>query len=289
MKKTINTETKRVDWFDERLYLTPDEKWVYSVNHILKARNKGQQFEKFLKQSHLMADKIANDAAKDGTDTHYLTELYDKGLTISNIKEDEFGDAAPRYNEFVWTNFLRYVYFMEKYGHEIKIDAIELSLASSKLDYGGSLDRCVQFRGEKMIWDIKTGGEYEDSEYQIAAYAELYNIFHPNDKIDSTAILYTNSSVRTEKDDWDKNGVIQIKGLKLKKMKRPYKDAYKVFKAIKMVFDDAPENRGKKDKRQPKSKSIPMVIDPKKKTFIKDDKRSTKTADKRPEAKQSNK
>lgn len=271
MKKFINSETNKIDFYDERLYALPEEKgFVWSVNHILKARAKGIALEKWLKDVGTNADTIIKEAGDNGTAVHHLTELHDAGLKINNIAKDELERPIPKYNEFVWSNFLRYVYFKEYFGYELNILTIEYSFADQELDYGGTIDRIVEFRGRRLAWDFKTGGEYPEAEYQLAAYATAWNKKFPDKAVDGTCIFYTNANVRTNRDEWDKKGQIQGKGWKLKLFDRHFEESFKVFQNIKAIFDDYPENRGKTAKdRLPKNRSIPMIVDPNEPLFNK--------------------
>lgn len=70
----------------------------------------------------------------------------------------------------------------------MKVIAAEVSLASEKHDFGGTLD-AVAVSGQTHLLDWKTGGLYPDHLVQIAGYAVLWEENMPDQPLDGCALL----------------------------------------------------------------------------------------------------
>lgn len=199
----VNDESKVLTFLDLRFYPCPDGSYVPSSSTILDAYPKSFAFFQWLKEAGGQADEIRDAAADKGSTIHKLTEMYDNGEEVSLLNIE--GNIDFRATE--WAAFEKYVQFSEKFKPEI--EAVEVSLVSQELGYGGTLDRILKLNGKRYLVDIKTGNAVHNHFWlQAASYVKLYNQYFPEVPIDNVAILHLNAKTRTD----GTKGAIQGKG-----------------------------------------------------------------------------
>ena len=102
------------------------------------------------------------DAAQLGTDTHAATELFDQTGSFA---------ALDHLDASMYEDVLAYSQTMEDFGVEV-LD-IERFVVNDLFGCGGTLDRIVEFRGKRMVGDIKTG-RIDYGQAKIAMQMALY-------------------------------------------------------------------------------------------------------------------
>jgi len=95
--------------------------------------------------------------AERGKTVHNLTELWDTGLYMSELADDELATYILAYEEF-------------HDQHDIKVSQIEQMVFNKDLVYAGRLDRLWEIDGKMHLTDIKTGGKYKQHLFQVCAY-----------------------------------------------------------------------------------------------------------------------
>ncbi len=192
----INNNKGRIEFLDNRFYLTEDGGYVPSVTTILEAFPKDAAYFKWIKEVGSDADAIRDEAGRRGSVVHQLTEEYDAGHEVSFIGQD-----APKYKMLEWAMFERYVDFRSRF--PFVTDCIELNIISKEVGFAGTIDRVINLNGQKILLDIKTSNAIYPSYWlQLAAYrALLMNV--GGVKVDKVGILWLNAKTRTEgkKDD----------------------------------------------------------------------------------------
>lgn len=196
----------RIDFLDNRFYITEQGNYVPSVTTILDCYPKGPAFYEWLKRVGEDADTIRDEAGNRGSIVHKLTEQYDEGLEVSLLDENGY----IGYKLLEWAMFERYIDFRKRF--PVDIIHTELHLCSDLLGMAGTLDRVIVLGGRTLIVDIKTSGSLSDHFWlQLRAYRELLGYVQHDLHIDGYAILWLNAKTRTE----GKNGAIQGVGWQL--------------------------------------------------------------------------
>ena len=223
----INNNKGRIEFLDNRFYLTEDGGYVPSVTTILEAYPKDAAYFKWIKDVGSDADAIRDEAGRRGSVVHHLTECYDYGEEVTFLGHD-----APKYKMLEWAMFERYVDFSVTHNPEHII--IEGNYISANLGFAGTIDRVCDIYGKKTLLDIKTSNSIYPSYWlQLAAYFQL---LHEQTRhgIDQVAILWLNAKTRTT----GKNGAIQGIGWQLvtKPIDEVWKD-YDMFMATKKLWN----------------------------------------------------
>jgi hypothetical protein len=189
----IDTNSKRIEFIDNRFYKTDDGQYVPSVTTILQAYPKDAHFFQWLKQVGEEADTIRDEAGRRGSIVHSLTEIYDAGDEVNLL--DNLGNIKFKMSE--WAMFERYVQFRQMV--EMNVILSEFHLINPELGYAGTLDRVAEINGCNYLIDIKTSNSvYEHYWLQLAAYRRLIEDYYQSDKaIDGVAILWLNAKTRT--------------------------------------------------------------------------------------------
>ena len=222
--KTIihNKEAKQINILDSRFYTFDDINYFPGVTTILEVYPKGFGFNQWLKDVGNNAVEIMERAGDIGTKVHHACETLNSGLEINWMNEN--GEGLYSLEE--WKMILRYKEFINTTG--AKIINNEMSLCSSLLGYGGTLDLIVEINNKLFLLDIKTSNYLHTShELQVSAYVKLYEEKTGN-IIDSTGIVWLKAATRTAKIDHAKN-IYQGAGWQLKTFDRHHNDAYKIF------------------------------------------------------------
>lgn len=202
----LDLASNRIDFLDNRFYITDQGNYVPSVTTILSAYPKPAAFYDWLKKVGEDADTIRDEAGQRGSTVHKLTEDFDNGLECNLM--DENGYVGYKLAE--WNMFEKYVEFRRRF--PVEIIHTELHLSSDILGTAGTLDRVVKLNGRILILDIKTSNSlYDHFWLQMAAYEKLLAEVQPGLKIDGYAVLWLNALTRTE----GKAGTVQGKGWQL--------------------------------------------------------------------------
>lgn len=226
-----DSETKQINYLDERFYTNDSIKYYPSVTTILDVYPKGFGFNQWLKDVGSNATEIANRAAADGSAVHNATEDLNNGLEVQWVNEL----GKPNYNILQWELILKFKRFWELCTPELI--ANEVSYCSENLKFGGTLDRVLMIGGKRYLIDIKTSNYLHNShELQLSAYAVMWNEKNPELPIEGTAILWLKANTLTEKIDLEKQ-VFQGKGWQLKIFERHYNDAFEIFKCTQRIWE----------------------------------------------------
>jgi len=226
----IDLHKNRIEFTDNRFYITEDGQYVPSVTTILECYPKDAHFFQWLKDVGDKADHIRDEAGKRGSVVHNLTERYDAGEEVTFLSANGF----PEFKMLEWAMFERYVDFTETHKPEILI--MEKHYASSKLGFAGTLDRVIRLNGKKILMDIKTSNNLHNSYWlQLAAYKELFDCEDTtHHEIDEVGILWLNAKTRTT----GKGGAIQGIGWQLiTKSVSDIQDDWQAFLHTKSLFD----------------------------------------------------
>lgn len=200
---SIDLHNNRIDFLDNRFYITESGQYVPSVTSILDCYPKPAAFYDWLKKVGEDADQIRDEAGDRGSTVHKLTEQFDAGEEVKLM--DENGYVA--YKLIEWAMFERYVEFRKRFPLEVIYS--ELNMSSDMLGFAGTLDRVVKFNDRILILDIKTSNSLYDHYWlQMAAYEKLLAEKQPGLQVDGYAILWLNANTRTD----GKNGAIQGRG-----------------------------------------------------------------------------
>lgn len=235
----VDLQKNRIDFLDNRFYITESGQYVPSVTTILDCYPKGPAFYEWLKKVGEDADTIRDEAGNRGSIVHSLTEQYDMGEEVSLLNESGF----IGYKLLEWSMFERYIDFRKRFPCEIIHN--ELHLSSDKLATAGTLDRVVSLNGRTLILDIKTSGSLSDHFWlQLAAYKKLLAEVQPDLQIDGYAILWLNAKTRTE----GKSGAIQGVGWQL--IERDTKEHDKDWKLFQATYQLWMAERGDMKPRQ---------------------------------------
>jgi hypothetical protein len=211
----INNNKGRIEFLDNRFYLTEDGGYVPSVTTILEAFPKDAAYFKWIKEVGSDADAIRDEAGRRGSVVHQLTEEYDAGQEVSFIGQD-----APKFKMLEWAMFERYVDFTET--HKPEIVMMEQNFASPELGYAGTIDRIIKLNDKKILMDIKTSNNLHHSYWlQLAAYFKLLLTCTAHG-VDEVGILWLNAKTRTT----GKGGAIQGIGWQL------------ITKSVEDIMDD---------------------------------------------------
>ncbi len=95
--------------------------------------------------------------AERGTAVHTLTELWDTGLYMPELADDQLMPYMMAYEDF-------------HDQHDIEVIQLEQIVFNKELMYAGRLDRLWRIDGAEHLTDIKTGGKYKQHIFQLCAY-----------------------------------------------------------------------------------------------------------------------
>lgn len=202
----IDFNRNRIDFLDNRFYFHENGNYYPSATTILDAYPKGAAFYEWLKKNGEDSDNIRDEAGRQGSIVHDMTERYDNGEEVKLFNEE--GNISVKMGE--WNMFEKYVEF--KTIHKPEIIFNELSLCSASLAYAGTLDRVVMLNGKKVLIDIKTSNYISPHFWlQLACYRELLKACVEGDEVEGIGILHLNAKTRTT----GSKGAIQGQGWQL--------------------------------------------------------------------------
>jgi hypothetical protein len=225
---TIDLHKNRIEFTDNRFYITEDGQYVPSVTTILDCYPKDAYFFQWLKDVGDKADHIRDEAGKRGSVVHNLTERYDAGEEVTFLSANGF----PEFKMLEWAMFERYVDFTHSHNPEILM--MEEHFASSELGFAGTIDRVINLNGKRILMDIKTSNNLHNSYWlQLAAYNKLLMFPHLAGA-DEVGILWLNAKTRTT----GKGGAIQGIGWQLiTKSVFEIQDDWQAFLHTKSLYD----------------------------------------------------
>jgi hypothetical protein len=212
----VDLHKNRIEFTDNRFYITEDGTYVPSVTTILDCYPKDAHFFQWLKDVGDKADHIRDEAGKRGSVVHNLTERYDDGEEVTFLSPNGF----PEFKMLEWAMFERYVDFTHSHNPDILM--MEEHFASSELGYAGTIDRIIRLNDKKILMDIKTSNNLHNSYWlQLAAYFKLLLTCTAHG-VDEVGILWLNAKTRTT----GKGGAIQGIGWQL------------ITKSVEDIIDD---------------------------------------------------
>lgn len=219
-----NPEAQQINVMDERFYTLDGETFYPSVTTVLEAFPASPQLLTWKKAVGFNADIILERAASEGSNVHNAVERYLRG--------DEIHYSG--YNITEWVCILRFVEFWETTAPLLEI--CEQIIVCPDLRIGGTIDIVCVINGERWIIDVKSStAVHETHEFQIAAYAVMWNREHPGLPVTRCGILHLKAATRGP----DKKGKkIQGKGWQLVEFERPFLKAWQIFRHLRVVWDE---------------------------------------------------
>lgn len=233
MKIVHNEENKQITFLDERYYFD-EENGTYhpSATTILDVYPKGYGYIQWLKDLGSNADQVVKRAQDQGSTIHLAIENF---LNGNEIKWTE--GERENYTLDEWLMILRFYDFYKTYKPVIL--AVEPSLVSPELDFGGTLDLVCTLSGfpEDIFYiDWKSGGAiYKSNHIQAAAYVKLWNSMR-NEKITRAGCMHLRAKTRGAS-----KGKIQGEGWKLDEVENIDKE-YKLFLHAQAIWKEENPN-----------------------------------------------
>jgi len=191
-------KNNQITFTDARFYIDRETGEYYpSATTILEAYPKPFALLQWMKDVGNKSDEIRDAAGRRGSNVHYLTEQYDKGIECSLLGEN----GQPLYSMEEWAMFERYVDFTLRFSpvHEM----IEQQVLSPFYGFAGTIDRVTTINNKKYVLDIKTSnGIYNSYWLQTSAYQKALQR-EAGVVTDGVAILWLNAKTRSlgKKDD----------------------------------------------------------------------------------------
>lgn len=233
MKVVYNNEIQQITFLDERFYLDDKTGNYYpSITTILDVYPKGYGYIQWLKDLGNNADEVLKRAGEQGTNVHNGIEKFLKGEVIEWIEGEK-----DNYTLDEWMMITRFIDFYKTY--KPKVIAIEQSLVSGKLGYGGTLDLVCELNGEFWYIDFKSGNAiYKSHKLQAVACKELWNEQNKQ-KITRIGCLHLKALTRGA----SKNGAIQGEKWKLDEAKvEEHEKLLRLFNHSKDIWNEENPN-----------------------------------------------
>jgi hypothetical protein len=196
LKRVVEHKGEQINFLDQRFYKTENGEYYPSVTSVLNFYPKNKFFESWLKDVSHNSDIIVRKAAEEGTTVHESIEKFLDGEEIKWM--DENGRA--NFSLDVWKMILRFSDFWKTIKPELL--ASEIHLLNHDHKYAGTCDLVVKIDGKIWLLDIKTSNSLHTSyNLQLSAYAEAWNSYYPEEKIEHVGIIWLISSKRGKKED----------------------------------------------------------------------------------------
>ena len=169
MKQVINEEENRIEFLDERFYVSDDGKNYYpSVTTVLSGFPKGPEFYMWMKDVGHNANIIRDRAGAIGTNVHDALEQIALGYTIRWTSPEK----KELYTLEEWKMIKKGYDFLKTYNP--KVLHVERRLVSDKMRIGGTVDLIVEMGGKNWLIDWKTSKSIADTYHiQQAVYAKM--------------------------------------------------------------------------------------------------------------------
>lgn len=190
MKIIHNTDIQQVTFLDERFYLHAESGVFYpSATTILDVYPKGYGFQQWLKDLGSNADEVLRRAGEQGTNVHSAIESFLNGAKLEWIAGEKDNFTLDE-----WMMICRFMDFYKNF--KPRVIAIEESLVSPDLGFGGTLDLVCEINGEVWYIDYKSGNAiYKSHKIQGAAYQKLWN-GQRKEQITRVACLHLRAATR---------------------------------------------------------------------------------------------
>ena len=226
-------DAERITVLDERFYrFENSDKYYPSVTTILQAYPKGQFFDQWLKENGMQSDELRDKAGEQGTNVHNMIEAYLSGKTVRWATDETM--ERTRYTLTEWQMFTKFVEWHESTSPQI--EAIERTICSDKLRFGGTIDFVGIIDGKRWLLDWKTSNMmHKTYELQLSAYAKAWNECYPDKKIDNVGILWLNAKTRTVK---PLHGI----GWQVVTFDRSVDEAYNLFEYTQHIWEEENKN-----------------------------------------------
>lgn len=227
-----NPDAQQINIMDERFYTIDGETFYPSVTTVLEAFPASPQLLVWKKSVGFNADIILDIAAAEGSMIHNAIERY---LLGRPVLFSEIESMHPKVDKLsVWKSILRFVDFWET--EKPVLETSEQIVVSPDLRLGGTVDITCMIDGQRWLIDAKSSNYVSDThEFQLAAYATMWNREHPGHKIDRVGVLHLKALTRGP----DKKGKkIQGKGWQLVEFDRDYRQAWQIFRHLRVVWDE---------------------------------------------------
>ena len=141
---------------------------------------------------------------------------------------DENGRA--NFSLDVWKMILRFSDFWNTIKPELL--ASEIHLLNHEHKYAGTCDLVVKIDGKIWLLDIKTSNSLHTSyNLQLSAYAEAWNSYYPEEKIEHVGIIWLKSSKRGKKE-----GKIQGDGWEVIQPDKTIDEYFRMFMNIYEIY-----------------------------------------------------
>jgi len=235
MKVTHDKDLKQITFLDERYYFSNKTGTYHpSSTTYLDVYPKGYGYIQWLKDMGSNASDVMKRAGDQGTIIHDAIESFFRGEELKWTDEEK-----ENYTLDEWMMLLRFFDFYETFKPEPI--AVEKSLVSPELDFGGTLDLvCTLPDFPDDVWyiDWKSGGAiYKTHKIQASSYQVLWNS-QKKQKITRLGCLHLRASTRGA----DKTGKkIQGEGWKLDEVENPEHE-FKLFKHAQAIWKEENPN-----------------------------------------------
>jgi len=264
MKIFHNNNIQQITMSDERFYFDDKTQQYYpSVTTILEVWPRGFGFNQWLKDLGSNADEVMKRAGDQGTHIHDAIAKFLKGEEVLWMLEEQVdGDLWERKENYTldeWIMVLKFVDFYKTYKPETI--AVEMSLISPELGFGGTLDYVCRLDGKVWYIDWKSGGGiYKANKIQAVAYQKLWNLVVAKDKANNLAIERMGCfHLRAATRGPDKTGKqIQGEGWKLDMVEEP-EHLYRLFEYAQAIWKEENPNPKPKNIVYPDRLSIKLL------------------------------
>lgn len=218
-------KNNQITFSDARFYIDTDTGEYYpSCTTLLEAYPKPYALLQWMKEVGTKSDEIRDNAGRRGSNVHFLTECYDRGMQV-NLLSDA---GQPMYSMEEWSLFERYVEFSTRF-NPVHLH-IEKQFIAPALGFAGTVDRITEMDGKRLLVDIKTSnGIYNSYWLQLAAYREGMRAH--GIEVDGVAILWLNAKTRTN----GKKGDIQGAGWQMI-VKEDTAHEWELFQAVQKLW-----------------------------------------------------
>jgi ATP-dependent exoDNAse (exonuclease V) beta subunit len=226
LKRVVEHKGEQINFLDQRFYKTENGEYYPSVTSVLNFYPKNKFFESWLKDVSHNSDIIVRKAAEEGTTVHESIEKFLDGEEIKWM--DENGRA--NFSLDVWKMILRFSDFWKTIKPELL--ASEIHLLNHDHKYAGTCDLVVKIDGKIWLLDIKTSNSLHTSyNLQLSAYAEAWNSYYPEEKIEHVGIIWLKSSKRGKKE-----GKIQGDGWEIIQPDKTIDEYFRMFMNIYEIY-----------------------------------------------------
>jgi hypothetical protein len=262
----IDDKIKKINSYDENWYTRDGKTYYPSVTTYLSAYPKGAGFYKWLKGEGFNAEKVLEEATRQGSMVHNMIERFLKGESIDYAEEQKLNPGITFYD---WTLFMKFIDFMKLC--RPKPLGVEIPLVDGHIRTGGTLDFPCMINGQRWLIDHKTSNYVWHTQYiQLHVYVHMWNKKFPDQQIERAGIFHMKATTRTVSDGspkYNKDGVtlakrqpgIQGVGWKIDEIDldpKVHKNFMDQFHACRVTWNSLPENKN----AAPKNLEFPSMV-----------------------------